>query len=151
MAEFKLCNYCGENLPLAEFYQNKIAADGRLSPCKRCYFIKNRERKNDYHRNSVLEVKQQTFAAYGDVCYCCGEDNLMLLTLDHTFNDGANLRRSKSGSTMGHKYYRRLRRAGFPQDLGLRVACWNCNAGRFHNGGICPHEEAKSGLIRLVA
>jgi len=26
---------------------------------------------------------------------------------------------------------------------GFQVACWNCNAGRDLNGGVCPHQEVQ--------
>jgi hypothetical protein len=31
-----------------------------------------------------------------------------------------------------------LKKRGYPP--GYRVLCFNCNRGRYLNGGVCPHE-----------
>lgn len=80
------------------------------------------------------------YSANGDiVCSCpgCDERDIRVLGLDHSWNDGADHRRELGGGG-GHRFYRHLRREGFPQDLGLVVACRNCDSGRAVAGGVCP-------------
>jgi hypothetical protein len=73
-------------------------------------------------------------------CHCCGESNLGFLSLDHMRNDGKR-RRNEVGK--GGEYYD-LRRRGYPDNLGIAVACFNCNSGRAGNGGRCPHVDKVS-------
>lgn len=96
------------------------------------------------------ELRLEVFNAYGGaVCQCCGEQELMFLTLDHANNDGAAIRKAleaKKGRKLKNlDMYQILKVDGFPQDRGIRVMCWNCNCGRARNGGICPHEERRIG------
>ena len=147
IAGHKICNQCVALKPLDNFYRNRAMADGRMSRCIECH-SEHREQRRQYYLDSAFMEKQRAIEAYGGSCFCCGEDNIKLLTLDHANNDGAEWRR-KLQRTM----YRWLRQHGYPKDLGLRAACWNCNSGRHHNGGVCPHEEEKQTLtqLRLVA
>ena len=85
-------------------------------------------------RQFRAQAKADALAAYGGSCFCCGETDLAMLTLDHANDDGGGYSRG------GNEVYQRLRREGFPQGLGLRVACHNCNAGRHLCGGVCPHQ-----------
>ena len=89
-------------------------------------------------------LKLEVLAAYGTVCSCCGEGNPLFLTIDHLNGDGKAHRVEARGNGAAG-LYPWLRRQGFPQDLGLVVACFNCNSGRAVNGGVCPHvEEGKA-------
>ena len=100
----------------------------------------NRDERRLKQREAEHAIRKEVLIAYGGVCVCCRETNLRLLTLDHKFDDGAEHRRVFGQKTM--TFMRYLRREGYPQNLGLRVMCYNCNCGRAANGGICPHEEA---------
>lgn len=75
--------------------------------------------------------------AYGGLrCVCCGETKLEFLTIDHERGDGAAHRKQ-----MGHgSLYSWLKAHRYPQDLGLRVLCFNCNCSAKW-GHICPHEN----------
>lgn len=77
---------------------------------------------------------------YGKQCFCCGETNKKFLTIDHINNDGAKQRRELTGknSSAGWNFYHWLKTNDFPS--GYRTACYNCNCGRWRNGGICPHQ-----------
>ena len=85
-----------------------------------------------------LDVKRAAMGAYGSVCYCCGESELAFLTLDHLNDDGGGRHRERGGN----QFYRWLKSHDYPQDLGLAVACFNCNSGRAANGGVCPHQTS---------
>ena len=81
-------------------------------------------------------LKQAVMAAYGGACACCGEDTLIMLTIDHVAQDGAEARRK--GQRTGPGFYRLLRKQGFPE--GYRVLCWNCNTAVFYSPDHrCPH------------
>lgn len=115
-----LCKDCGR-LPL-------IAG---LSRCIECY-----TRDRAYSR----QLKQDTFSAYGGKCACCGESNMGFLTMDHTNNDGFLEKLPSGQRASGHELYKKLKDAGFPRE-SYQVLCWNCNLGKAHRNGICPHKE----------
>lgn len=95
---------------------------------------KHQKGYDDYRQRT----KVQTFERYGGVrCACCGEDELLLLTIDHMNNNGAEERRL-AGNKGGKQFYQWLKNQGFPP--GYQVLCFNCNAGRHLNNGICPHQ-----------
>lgn len=85
-------------------------------------------------------VKMEVFTYYGGSppkCQCCGESNIKFLTIDHMNNDGAAQRRVLGSSS--HLINLWLRKHDFPE--GFAIMCYNCNLGRAHNGGMCPHTE----------
>lgn len=88
-----------------------------------------------------LRLLDETVAAYGGKCMCCGESEKIFMTIDHINNDGAKERKGL-GNRSGVHLYRSLKKRGFPQD-GYRLSCFNCNLGRARNGGICPHEQPR--------
>jgi hypothetical protein len=63
--------------------------------------------------------------AYGSPECKCGEKDMVVLTLDHVNDDGAEQRRESN--TRGYNFYFMLRRNGFPNDPPLQVLCMNCN------------------------
>lgn len=84
------------------------------------------------------KVKKIVFDYYGNVCACCGETNPGFLTIDHVKNDGYKSRiggRKSAGST---RLYALIIKGGFTNDY--QILCWNCNCGKAHNGGRCPHD-----------
>ena len=82
----------------------------------------------------IARQKARVVAAYGGKCECCGEMEPTFLTIDHVNNDGAIHRKH-----LGRKIYKYLEQEGYPKD-NFRLLCWNCNAGRHINGGVCPHQ-----------
>jgi hypothetical protein len=84
------------------------------------------------------------FDHYGRICACCGEDEILFLTLDHIYNDGAEHKReigpknSKHGCN-GTAFYRWVVQNNYPSFL--QTLCINCNQGKHRNGGICPHKK----------
>ena len=82
------------------------------------------------------EQKLQVLNAYGGRCACCGETEPVFLTIDHINNDGSKHRREIGGG--GHSMYSWIVKNKFPRGI-VQVLCWNCNLGRYHGGGECPH------------
>ncbi len=85
------------------------------------------------------QEKELVLAAYGgSQCACCGETQLLFLTIDHLADNGAQERKD-IGIRGGTAFYRFLRKADYPP--GYQVLCFNCNAGKHMNAGICPHNK----------
>lgn len=106
--------------------------NGRNSySCRPC----NAARMKAYYNLAKLKV----FDYYGNICNCCGEDEIFFLTIDHVNNDG-NTERWRHGQKIGGKnLYVKIVSSGFPETYQL--LCMNCNFGKRMNNGICPHDN----------
>ena len=111
------CNNCGRNI------------DSGLR-CNQCLTS-----RRELAARNTKQLKQEMLAHYGRKCVCCDENNAAFLTLDHINNDGAAHRRNRADT--GRYFYARVKKEGFPTNL--QVLCFNCNIGKNHNAGICPH------------
>lgn len=97
-----------------------------------------------------LKTRTECFDAYGGAfCVCCGEENMRFLTLDHVNNDGGVHRHAIGKRGMAFLFW--LRKQGFPDRKSYQVLCFNCNQGKFFNGGICPHEQESKKLLKLIS
>jgi len=129
-----LCSVCGKE-PLIEGQRwgvgckAKRASRPPLTPDQK---RKHRKQSKDYK----LKCKNAVFDHYGWECACCGESNPGFLTLDHVNNDGHKHRKE----TTTHMYTWVINN-DFPE--GFQTLCWNCNMGKYLNGGICPHNNLK--------
>jgi hypothetical protein len=164
----KRCTKCGEEKILENFPFHHVGH--RAAMCKSCkafYNKKYREKHPEMQRKAVSKhasnltmeqrirrfeqqrvaasqrtknLKGEAFNHYGGPkCSCCGETGVLFLTIDHMNNDGYEHR--KAGIRSGTTLYRWLRTQGYP--TGFQVLCFNCNIGKYLNGGICPHKEVK--------
>lgn len=95
----------------------------------------NKERVDKARRERYKNTKSKIIQHYGGKCECCGEHELVFLTIDHKDGNGAAHRREIGGS---NRFYSWLIKEGFPP--GFRVLCFNCNFAE-HWGG-CPHGRA---------
>lgn len=112
--------------------------------CKTC-----RDKHDKGYTDYRHRTKVQTFEAYGGAkCACCGETELLLLTLDHINENGA-AERKEANNKGGKQFYQWLKNKDYP--LGYQVLCFSCNAGRHLNGGVCPHQTTRLRLLGLVA
>lgn len=97
--------------------------------------LRRRERDNAL----THKIKYETLAEYslGEIpeCQCCGETNLIFLTVDHIRGGGVQHRiKARYHSLTKYLYYH-----NFPR--GYRTLCFNCNfAVQF---GDCPHKQNK--------
>lgn len=152
----KVCRGCGKLKDCVEFnmfMNRKIGQPLRKyinSRCKECaskasadWANKNRERLLTRQREQTKKWKEKIFEVYGKRCACCGESNEMFLTVDHVNNDGCKHRRTtnKQGLNVhaGNFMYKWIVENNFPNTIQL--LCWNCNCGRYRNGGVCPHKQ----------
>jgi hypothetical protein len=162
----KLCKRCGEPKAITEF---SFIMRGRYrnSYCKKCVRSYQRERsKTDIararssaknkryyaaHKDRIAEQKHAwveklwngLFAIYGQACVCCGDTERAFLTVDHVNDDGH--KDQKSGIRKFHRWL--LKQPKLPE---YRILCYNCNSGRYRNGGICPHEQENSPALRVI-
>ena len=105
------------------------------------YYALNRDiiLKKKTEKNRLLKIEVLKYYAQDGIpqCNCCGEKCINFLTIDHVNNDGCE-HRKHTGT--GSAFYEWLKRHGFPQDPLLQILCYNCNYGKSHNNGICPHK-----------
>jgi hypothetical protein len=159
----KLCSLCGADKPHSDFSPRKAGRLHLNSWCKKCvckrvcaddkakrasgWKAPRTDERRAFERSNTQRVKLEVLSAYSDgtlTCYCCGESETSFLTIEHLNNDG-NAHRTAIGygsRTGGYKTYAWLKRNGYPRDLGIAVACYNCNCGRQTNGGTCPHKAS---------
>ena len=109
-----------------------------MTPSEQAEF---RRKECEKSKRVFAVLKTAVFDAYGRVCVCCGEDEPGFLTIDHTENDGAEMRRNGTHGRSGTAFYQWLRKSGFPPNF--QTLCYNCNLGKHRNGGVCPHQSGK--------
>ena len=93
-----------------------------------------RKKNKEYCKNYDIKCKKLVFEYYGKKCACCGEDEIIFLTIDH-INGGGTKHRKR----IGNKINRWLVSRKFPE--GFQTLCFNCNWGKHINNGICPHKQ----------
>lgn len=76
---------------------------------------------------------------YGRACTCCGEKNLKFLTIDHINGNGKSHRRN---CQIYQTLYADFKLSGIWSEE-VAVLCYNCNCGRYRNGGTCPHKDVE--------
>lgn len=106
---------------------------------------RNKEQYNKQQRESFPEklrlIKTEVLTHYGNgklACVCCGEDELVFLTLDHINGREAGDRGWNRNKKVGRVLWAWCKKQGYPE--GYQTSCWNCNSGRQINKGICPHK-----------
>ena len=114
--------------------QKKVGA--RCKPCNNSRYRINKEQILKIVNVARIRLKELIFSHYGKMCACCGEDNFMLLTIDHIEGNGKEHRKEVSSGTA---FWYWIKRNNFPVDF--QTLCYNCNIGRYRNGGICPHRN----------
>lgn len=165
-ADWKGCSKCKRQLPLVNFVfrQSKSRYSSRCKECiskqnkayysrnrdqvkasARKYYWENREKireyDNWYHKERHRKLKAQVVEHYGGKCACCGEEEILFLSVDHIDENGAEMRKSGSHPT-GTQFFQWLVRQGYPLDF--QILCYNCNIAKHRNGGICPHQSEGS-------
>ena len=131
-----LCIQCGKNPP---------AGNGKR--CQTCI-----DKRNIWYQGSTTQAKDKVrrdenreaaLKHYGGECFCCREDEICFLAIDHIDGDGNTHRRKINKHGSG--FFKWLVDHNFPE--GFQVLCHNCNMGRHLNGGICPHREEQDRMF----
>lgn len=125
------CSNCGTDLP---------ADDARLN-CVACRKVMSDIHKLEYKRRKV-SLHMQVVIGYGSQCACCGESNILFLTLDHVHGNGHEERRRGFGKDK-NRFRSYLIKHNFPADYQL--LCWNCNCTKGIYGE-CPHQSGRTTL-----
>jgi hypothetical protein len=100
----------------------------------------NRKAVNEWRRGHRKTVKEEVLNKYGGICACCKESNIGFLTIDHINQDG-HIRKKQNVSEVNIFEYLNNKEV----NLSIyQVLCFNCNCGRYINGGICPHNEGEN-------
>ena len=142
----RTCKVCGKEKPLESFPISDRQMGYRRRDCHDCYKARHRA----YYDSRGYEYRERigrTYAArrenvvnhYGGKCTCCGIDDDRFLTIEHKDGDGAKMRPIHG---KGRQFYAWLVANNFPDNFEL--LCFNCNTGKYRNGGICPHKEGST-------
>lgn len=167
----KKCTVCGKRKDLLEFFKARRQKSGYHSACKKCHTLQvkrwreeNKDRfreiqhawskKNwrkyisgvsEWRKSNTIRLKFDVYGHYckGNIkCQCCGEKEVMFLSLDHINNDGAEHKKKLFGSSRkggGNQLYQWAIKNNYPNIL--QVLCMNCNYGKRINEGTCPHKN----------
>lgn len=106
------------------------------------YYKIHREERCTQQKAYNRKIKLTVFNAYGGpFCACCKEEELSFLSIDHMDGGGNKHRHSiaEGKRVDGQYFYRWLIKNNFPPRY--QVLCMNCQFGRKHNKGICPHQQ----------
>ncbi len=166
----RTCKVCNIEKELDAFPSNQKVPGGKVyrrytcTPCwsdaRRGYLKQWAEDNKEYLRayekkrhgperrhaqkKHYYKLKKIVFEHYGAVCDCCGENEVRFLTIDHINNDGAEHRKEVAA---GAVFFKWIIINNFPNTV--RILCFNCNSGRYHNGGVCPHEERLADIVPI--
>ena len=144
----KKCPGCKKTKNLERFWHCKERKDGRQVYCAKCATERDREYRKNYNilnkekiaiRKSKWRIERRikVLEHYGNsMCSCCGEKEILFLSLDHINGGGSKERRDIKRA--GDSFYRWIIVNNYPN--GFRVLCHNCNWGVHVNKGICPHK-----------
>lgn len=109
---------------------NKYFQDHPRELTKKAYaawwYQNHKRQQSGYYAEYRKRVRVDMVAAYGGSCIHCGEDDPVVLVLDHIYDDGAKDKKRKGGTRGGTKLYLRLKMAGWPKDRH-QLLCHNCN------------------------
>ncbi len=105
-----------------------------LKTCEECR-ARIRAIKSKWHKSIIDKV----YDHYRAVCNCCGLADRSFLSMDHVKNDGYLSKDAKGHRKSGSKLAREIINSNYPDYI--QILCYNCNMGKAHNKGICPHKE----------
>ena len=122
----KICKVCNG------VFNKKSFRGSKGSTCAKCLTSKERV------ENSKLKIE-----LFGNKCMCCGEDNILKLTIDHVNNDGS-LKRCADGA--GLRILRKIKSNKIDKNE-YQLLCWNCNYSKHVGEGICKHKREYSCIL----
>lgn len=129
--------------------QQPICKKCKIKPCeknkntfrKTCWGCRiNKTENSKRNKKYSQRIKHEVISHYGGKCCCCGESIEDFLSIDHIANNGNEFR--KKTNLRGIQFFLWVKRNSYPKDL--QVLCFNCNWGKYVNGGVCPHEYPHS-------
>lgn len=100
------------------------------------YYLRHKERYLHTNRSRRQLFKKLFFELYGNICWCCGENNRKFLSLNHLLIDGAEHRRQTQNNNS--TIYRNAVYSIADGELKYSILCFNCNTASYIHG-VCPH------------
>ncbi len=138
----KFCSRCKEtNRAAGKKYKNKLKDQGLCRQgCGNLVEVGRSRCLYCIDRHVAWQKKPITlvYTHYKPICKCCGEAEILFLTIDHVNNDGFKDVYKDGGRIGGSALCRRIIKEGFPDTY--QIMCMNCNLGKSRNNGICPHK-----------
>lgn len=101
------------------------------SNCNWRHYIKLRQTSSKRTKYALRQQaikarkKAEVMTALGGRCATCGTDDMIVLTVHHINNDGAEHRRALSGGASGYAFYCAVLQTGSFD--GLECRCYSCN------------------------
>lgn len=103
--------------------------------CMNCQYRKRREKgewgkvigaRRAYSEKHSMQLKKDVLSNYSTSIECkwCGENDIVVLTLDHVNGDGKKDREQYGN---GIALYRHLKKSGYPDAAKYQVLCASCN------------------------
>jgi hypothetical protein len=129
-----LCGY-HYNRKYRQKYFKKWREENKEHTAK--YRRKHRKELNKWNQAYNARQRAKVYEHYGNECSCCGEKEWLFLSIDHIKGGGTRHWNSLNIKTMAQVYTWIIKHK-YPKSL--RLMCFNCNCGRYRNGGICPHK-----------
>jgi predicted HNH restriction endonuclease len=98
------------------------------------YYAENRERiavkAAESHRRSMRTARYNLIQSMGGACMVCGNTDIRVLEIDHTYGGGNAHRKSKGTGAGGYTvgYYKSLLAMYTEDPKSLSLLCANCHA-----------------------
>jgi hypothetical protein len=146
LAHMKTCIKCEVIKDLDEYPLDGSKSDGHKGTCKECWrahqrayvALKGSQYRYDKMRKWRLKLKQRAVNALGGKCVCCGETELLFLTLDHVNEDGGTHRKSDDRARSTKLWQQML---SGECNYEMQVLCANCHLAKNGPGKCRVHRE----------
>lgn len=121
--------YYFTNIPCCHGHISKRGTNNNR--CHICKKISDKKIKENLRKKAFKKINLTDKIC----CECCGECEYKFLCLDHLNNNGSKDRKKYSSWTILKRILKMTN-----SEKEYRILCFNCNNGRVHNNGICPHK-----------
>jgi hypothetical protein len=109
----------------------------------------NKEKSKATQQRAYQNMRLEALTHYANPlqCACCGENNIVFLSIDHINGNGADHRRELEAELGyypgGNNLPYWLKKNNWPE--GFQILCYNCNFAK-RQDGECPHKTGKKNI-----